>query len=61
MRLFLLLRDFNVDLLKYDSHTATKNVLDSLSSSIILLYILHKTRLTGHSKTLIDNTFSNHI
>ena len=28
---------------------------------MILPYILHPTRITGHSKTLIDNTFSNHI
>ena len=26
-----------------------------------LPYILHPTRITGHSKTLIDNIFSNHI
>ena len=35
--------------------------LDSLSSSMVLPYILHPTRVTNHSKTLIDNIFSNHI
>ena len=35
-----LLGDFSVDLLKYDS----------LSSSMLLPYILHSTRVTGHSK-----------
>ena len=35
-----LLGDFSVDLLKYDS----------LSSSMLLRYILHSTRVTGHSK-----------
>ena len=55
------LGDFNIDLLKYDSHTSTNEFLDSLSSNMILPYILHSTRITGHSKTLIDNIFSNHI
>ena len=56
-----LLGDFNIDLLKYESHTSTNEFLDSLSSNMILPYILHPTRITGHSKTLIDNIFSNHI
>ena len=56
-----LLGDFNIDLLKYDSHTSTNEFLDSLSSNMVLLYILHPTRVTGCSKTLIDNIFSNHI
>ena len=56
-----LLSDFNIDLLKYESHNSTNEFLDSLSSNMILPYILHPTRITGHSKTLIDNIFSNHI
>ena len=28
---------------------------------MVLPYILHPTRITGHSKTLIDNIFSNHM
>ena len=28
---------------------------------MILPYFLHPTKITGHSKTLIDNIFSNHI
>ena len=56
-----LLGDFNNDLLKYESHTSTNEYLDSLSSSTILPYILHPTRITGHSKNLIDNIFSNYI
>ena len=55
-----LLGDFNIDLLKYDSQTPRNEFLDSLSSSMILPYILHPTRVTSHSKTL-DNIFSNHI
>ena len=36
-----LLSDFNIDLLKSDSHTSTNELLDSLSSNIMLPYILH--------------------
>ena len=56
-----LLGDCNIDLLKYGSHTSTNEFLDSLSSNVILPYILHPSRITGHSKTLIDNILSNHI
>ena len=56
-----LLGDFNIDLLKYESHTSTNEFLDSLSSNMILPYILHPNRITVHSKSLIDNIFSDHI
>ena len=56
-----LLGDFNIDLLKYEVHLATNEFLDSLSSNMLLPYILHPTRVTSHSKTLIDNIFSNYI
>ena len=36
------LGDFNIDLLKYDSHTSTNEFLDSLSSNMILPYILYQ-------------------
>ena len=35
--------------------------LESLSSYMILLYILHATRITGHSQAINDYTFSNYI
>ena len=53
------LGDFNVDLLKYDKHAGTNEFIDSLSSFKYLLYILHPTRVTGHSQTIMDNIFSN--
>ena len=56
-----LLGDFNIDSLKHESHTLANELLDSLSSSMILPYILHPTRINGHSKTLINNIFFNHI
>ena len=53
-----LLGDFNVDLLKYDKHAGTKEFIDSFSSYMYLPYILHPTRVTVHSQTIIDNIFS---
>jgi len=54
-----LLGDFNIDLLKYDYHPPTNEFLDSLSSNYFLPHIIHPTRITTRSKTLIDNIFSN--
>ena len=56
-----LLGDFNVDLLKYDKHAGTNEFIDSLSSYMYLPYILHPTRVTGHSQTIIDNILFNYI
>ena len=53
--------DFNVDLLKYEQHKATNEFLDSLSSNMFLPHIVQQTRIPSHSKTLIDNIFSNII
>ena len=33
--------------------------LDSLASNFFIIYILHLPLITSHSKTLIDNIFSN--
>ena len=56
-----LLGNFNVDLLKYDKHAGTNGFIDSLSSYMYLPYILHPTRVTSHSQTIIDNIFSNYV
>ena len=56
-----LLGDFNVDLLKYGHHKVTNEFLDSLSSNMVLPYIIQPTRITSHSKSIIDNIFSNYI
>ena len=53
-----LLGDFNVSLLNYNDHNPTNEFLDSFASNS---YILQPTRLTSHSKTLIDNIFCNII
>ena len=54
-----LLGDFNINLLYYNVHQPTNDFLDSLASNSIIAYILQLTRITNHSKTLIDNIFSN--
>ena len=57
----LLLGDFNINLLNCNCHQPTNDFLDSLASNSFIPYILHPTRITSHSKTLIDNIFSNFI
>ena len=54
-----LLDEFNFDLLKYDKHAGTNEFIDSLFYRY-QPYILHPTRVTGHSQTIIDNIFSNY-
>ena len=61
-----LLSDFNIDLLKSDSHTSTNELLNSVSSNLILPYILHSyiqlvLLVTSKLLLIIYNIFSNHI
>ena len=53
--------DFNLDLLKIDSHTMADNFLNIMGSNFFQPYILQPTRITDHSATLIDNIFFNSI
>ena len=54
----VLLGDFNINLLKYDSNAGVSNFLDTLGSYSILPRVLLPTRITENSHTLIDNIFS---
>ena len=45
--------------MNYNDHRPTNDFLDSLASNSP--YMLHSTRITSHSKTLIDTIFSNFI
>ena len=56
-----LIGEFNVNLLNYNNHNPTNEFLDSLASNSFVPCILQPTQLTSHSKTLIDNIFSNII
>ena len=60
-KLCLLLGDFNIDLLKIETHVDTDNFLNILGSSFFLPQILQPTRITDHSATLIDNIFFNSL
>ena len=60
-RSVFLLGDFNVNLLNYIDHNPTNEFLDSRASNSVVPYILQPTQITSHSKTLIDNIFSNII
>ena len=57
----MLIGDFNIDLLKYDTNADRTAFLDSMYANFFLPYITTPTRVTTHSKTLIDNIFLNNI
>ena len=56
-----LLGKFNINHLNYNDHQPTNDFLESLVSNSFIPYILHPTRITNHSKTLINNIFSNFV
>ena len=49
--------DFNIDLLKYESHNYTNDFINSLVSHSSLPYILQPTRVTDHSSTTMTTFF----
>ena len=57
----VIMGDFNIDLLKYDTEKDSAYFLDPMYASFLLPYISKPSPVTPHSKTLIDNIFSNNI
>ena len=53
--------DFNIDILKYDSHSSTADFINCLFSYSYFPVINRPTRVTCKSATLIDNVFTNDI
>ena len=53
--------DFNINLLNYDSHSETNDFINIMVSHHLLPHILHPTRVTDHSATIINNIFSNNL
>ena len=47
--------------MNYSDNQPTNDFLNSVASNSFILYILHPTRIISHSKTIIDNIFSNFI
>ena len=56
---FFWLGDFYIDLLKFNSCSSICNFWDELSSSYFTPQIFLPSRITGSTKTLIDNIFCN--
>ena len=57
----VIMGDFNIDLLKYDTEKDSADFLDSMYGSFLLPYISTLSPVTPRSKTLTDNIFSNNI
>lgn len=53
--------DFNVNLLNFESHYTTDDVVNTLSSYLFQPHILQPIRITNYSATLIDNIFLNSL
>jgi len=53
--------DFNIDLIKYNSHEPSKQFTDSLFSLGLIPLITMPTRITNTSETLVDNIFTNNL
>ena len=51
--------DFNIDLLKSDNDTPTNDFINMMSSYHFQPTILHPTRISDTSSTLIDNVYIN--
>ena len=52
--------DFNIDLLKTDSHASSNDFLQIMLSNSLYPVITKPTRITDYSATIIDNIFCNH-
>ena len=57
----MLIRDFNIDLLKYDANADSVAFLDTTDTNFVLPSATTPTRVTTHWKSLIDNIFLNNI
>ena len=55
----ILMGDFNIDILKYDTNNDSAAFLDMMYENFLLPYISSPTRVTPRSQTLINNIFSN--
>ena len=55
----ILMGDFNINLLNTESHQESEDFLQNNLTHCLKPFITRPTRITAHSKTLIDNIFSN--
>ena len=57
----VIMEDFNIGLLKYDTEKVSADFLDDVYASFLLPYISPPSRVTSRTKILIDNIFSSNI
>lgn len=57
----IIMGDFNINLLNYESHALTEDFLNTLNSYFFEPHIIQPTRITEHTATLIDNIFFNSL
>ena len=55
----IMMGDFNINLVNYDSHPETNDFINLMVSHYLLPHILHPARVTDHSATIINNIFFN--
>ena len=60
-KLMFEIKYFNINLLNYNVHNLTNELLDSFASNSFISLILQPTRIASHSNTLIDNILSDDI
>ena len=56
-KLCIILDDFYINLLNYETHPPTEDFINTISLYFMIPQILQPTRVTDHSATLIDNIF----
>ena len=54
----ILMGDFNMDLLHYETHNQSRDFLDKMLSASLKPHITTPTQITPQSKTLIENNFT---
>ena len=55
----LIAGDWNIDLLKYGTHSVTENFVNNLHANLLIPVITRPRRFSEFSSTLIDNILAN--
>lgn len=57
----IMMGDFNVDLLKYETHQKTRLLVDNMYSHGYLSHISRPTRVTSSTATILDHIYTNFV
>ena len=60
-KLICVMGDFNINLIDYANHTPTNDFINMMFSQHLQPSVLHPTRITETTSTLIDNIFVNNV